>query len=153
MYLDPQYSQRTINNTMSATVYNIYFPLFLDADPSLSPAERNARRASLLAELGLAMTSMTTVTSNLGTALNTSLSNIGSSLFSGSTQMDNIGTTYWFINIFGRVPAESLFYQDPYQAFRLDIDPDSKIPKIVLKKRKICCSFNFYFCNSRLRQK
>lgn len=66
--------------------------LQLDADPSLSPAERNARRASLLAELGLAMTSSTNTSSNLGTTtLNTSLNNIGSSLFSGSTQMDNIG--------------------------------------------------------------
>jgi hypothetical protein len=60
--------------------------LFAEADPSLSPAERNARRASLLAELGLAMTN--NMTSN---TLNTSLSNIGSSLFSGSTQIDNIG--------------------------------------------------------------
>jgi hypothetical protein len=61
-----------------------------EADSSLSPGERNARRASLLSERGLTMTSVTAVTSNLGSALNTSLSNMGSSLFS-STQLETLG--------------------------------------------------------------
>ncbi len=80
----------------------LHYRLCAEADPNLSPAERNARRASLLSELGLAMTSgglamtpghaamtpgnpalsMTSVTSTLNTSL--------SSLFS-STQLETIG--------------------------------------------------------------
>ncbi len=93
-----------------------------EADPNLSPAERNARRASLLSELGLAMTSgglamtpghaamtpgnpglsMTSVTSTLNTSL--------SSLFS-STQLETIGNYY------------TLFHESGYDIF-LDVDPD-----------------------------
>ncbi|XP_023342010.1 RING finger protein unkempt isoform X2 [Eurytemora carolleeae] len=63
---------------------------YIENDPSLGPGEKSARRASLLVEMGLSMSSG----SNLVSTINNSLSNIGSSLFSTSNQMESVGNGF-----------------------------------------------------------
>jgi len=76
--------------------------LHIDSDPTLSAAEKSARRTSLLMEMGLTAANNHSNhlggnsngingTNNIATTLNSSLSNIGSTLFSTANQMDNLG--------------------------------------------------------------